>query len=75
MKIKDVAERVGFEPTYPGKGVTRFRVEPGTTSSVPLRWIEAGPEKCANSSQSALESITTGCYSSRSWMVVSARIS
>ncbi len=33
-----VAERVGFEPTCPAlHRTTRFRVEPGTATSVPLR--------------------------------------
>ena len=33
-----LAERVGFEPTCPAlHRTTRFRVEPGTATSVPLR--------------------------------------
>ena len=34
-----MAERVGFEPTYPITGVTRFRVELVTTASIPLRAV------------------------------------
>ncbi len=35
--VAKVAERVGFEPTCPAiHRTTRFRVEPGTATSVPL---------------------------------------
>ena len=37
--LAKVAERVGFEPTCPAlHRTTRFRVEPGTATSVPLRF-------------------------------------
>lgn len=35
--VDQVAERVGFEPTYRDKPVTRFRVERVTAASLPLR--------------------------------------
>ena len=38
-----MAERVGFEPTYPITGVTRFRVELVTTASIPLRAVRGRP--------------------------------
>ena len=36
---KNLAERVGFEPTYRDKPVTRFRVERVTAASLPLRQL------------------------------------
>ena len=41
-----MAERVGFEPTCPGfSGTSRFRVDPVTTTSVPLRALSSFSEE------------------------------
>ena len=38
--LEKLAERVGFEPTCPAvNGTSRFRVDPVTTTSVPLRMV------------------------------------
>ena len=48
--LANLAERVGFEPTCPAIHRTnRFRVDPVTTTSVPLRNFPGGPEKTPSS--------------------------